>query len=265
MTSPQGGAIHSEAMSETYVHGTAPIEQERLALLNRLTNETFVDFLEVGPGMRVLEVGSGLGILAEEVSARGAAVIGLERSAEQIAAASRSGNTLFVQGDAHNLHFEDSAFDLVYARYLLEHVSDPARVVREMRRVVRPGGRVVACDNDISMMRMDPPCPAFEAAWQGLARYQRTLGGDALIGRRLFRLFRQAGLRDIELSVQPEVHWAGSPGFEPWIRNIIGNIDSARRGIDPATAENAVAELEELIRHEDASCIFVWNRAAGVK
>ena len=54
---------------DTYIHGTEPSEQERLGVLNRLTNDAFIRFLAVPPGARVLEVGSGLGILAVQVAA----------------------------------------------------------------------------------------------------------------------------------------------------------------------------------------------------
>jgi len=53
---------------DTYIHGTEPTEQERLAALNRMTNKPFVDFLSIQPDMQVLEVGSGLGLLAAEVA-----------------------------------------------------------------------------------------------------------------------------------------------------------------------------------------------------
>src|SRR4051812_20828068 len=143
-------------MSEqTYIHGTEPSEQARLALLNRLTNGPFVEFLQVRPGMRILEVGSGLGLLAAEVAqgADGVEVVGLERSAEQIAATASSPRVRYVQGDARQLPFLDGSFDLVYCRYLLEHVTDPVRVLVEMRRVARPGSRVAAMENDISLVR----------------------------------------------------------------------------------------------------------------
>jgi hypothetical protein len=146
---------------------------------------------------------------------------------------------------------------------VLEHVAGPERVVREMRRVARPGARLAACENDISLMRLDPPCPAFDAAWEAMADYQGSLGGDALIGRRLYRLFQDAGVAHVELSVQPEVHWSGSPGFEPWIRNLIGNLDSARRGLHATIVARAIDELLALLQRKDASCIFVWNRARG--
>jgi SAM-dependent methyltransferase len=260
-------------MSHIYIHGTDPSEQERLAGLNRMTNAAFIEFLNVAEGSRVLEVGSGLGILAGDVAAAaaGVQVVGVELSPAQIAATvSRPGLT-FLQGDAHALDFPDGSFDLVYARYLLEHVADPARVLREMRRVARPGGLVAACENDVSLMRFDPPCPAFDRAWETFTRFQSTLGGDGLIGRRLYRLFRDAGFADVELSVQPEVHWHGSPGYVAWVHNIIGNLESARSGmiaagvISESDLDAAVGELERLKTDSTGSAVFVWNRAMAVR
>ena len=152
-------------MSEgIYIHGTEPSEQERLAGLNRITNAAFIQFLNVGDGSHVLEVGSGLGLLAVDVAdaAAGVHVVGVEISAAQIAAAPSHPRVTFVQGDAHSLDLPDAGFDLVYARYLLEHVADPERVLREMRRCAKPGGRVAVCENDVSLLRFDPPCPAFD-------------------------------------------------------------------------------------------------------
>jgi SAM-dependent methyltransferase len=258
---------------QTYIHGTEPSEQARLALLNRLTNGPFLEFLQLRARMRILEVGSGLGLLAADVAeaAAGVEVIGLERSADQIAAAAPSPHVRYVQGDAHQLPFDDASFDLVYCRYLLEHVADPARVLSEMRRVARPGSRVAAMENDISLVRLDPPCPAFDEVWAALAVYQKQLGGDAHIGRRLLALFRTAGFSQIELSLQPEVHWQGSTGFAGWIENLLGNLRSAEQGLAAAgiCSENllqrANAELLSLAGHPAGSMIFAWNRAAAVR
>ena len=258
-------------MATTYIHGTQPSEQERLAALNRMTNRAFVDFLGVGHDMRILEVGSGLGILAADVAAidDSVEVVGLEKSADQIAAAIHVPRVSHVRGDAHELAFRDATFDLAYARYVLEHVAAPEQVLREMRRVTRPGGRVAVCENDISLMRVDPPCPTFDEVWAVFQRFQIELGGDGLIGRRLFRLFHSAGFSEIELSVQPEVHWQGSVGFSPWIRNLAGNLDSARRGLEQSSQcgktklDAAMAELADLARRPDASAHFMWNRAVA--
>jgi len=259
--------------ADYYIHGTDPSEQDRLAALNRMTNRAFIEFLAVPANGRVLEVGSGLGLLASEVagSADGVRVWGVERSADQIAAAIRHPHVTYLRGDAHHLDFPDATFDLAYARYVLEHVADPLQVLREMRRVTRPGGRVAACENDVSLFRIDPPCPVFERVFVAFQQLQATLGGDSLVGRRLYRLFREAGLSGIELSVQPEVHWHGSPGFAAWMANIIKIVEGAREGLvktglcDDAQVSAAVAELTATTTRDDASSIFVWNRAVAIR
>ena len=140
-----------------------------------------------------------------------------------------------------------------------------------MRRVAKNGARVLACENDISLMRMDPPCPTFETVWRQFAEYQSRLGGDAYVGRRLHRLFRAAGFTRIELSVQPELHWHGSPGFAAWIRNVIGNVESAREGLvrngvcQTNQINEAEWELETLIANADASSLLCGTeRSASV-
>jgi ubiquinone/menaquinone biosynthesis C-methylase UbiE len=256
-----------------YIHGTAAPEQARLVELNRLTNPTFLAFLRVQPGMQILEVGSGLGILACEVAelARGGSVVGLERSPEQMAAARPHSAVRYVQGDAHELPFAADSFDLVYCRYLLEHVADPLRAVTQMHCVVRPGGRLAVMENDISLVRFDPPCPAFSAVWSAFARYQWRLGGDAFIGRRLFRLLKEAGFERIELSLQSELHWSGSPDFVAWVNNLAGNLNSARAGLIESglcTADqlaHATDELVHLAARTDATAGFAWNRALATK
>lgn len=257
-----------------YIHGTDSAEQERLALLNRLTNPPFIEFLRLQATDSVLEVGSGLGILAREVAQRVplGGVVGVECSAEQLARA-ESGlpNLRFAHGDAHHLPFADDRFDIVYCRYVLEHVGDPGQVLREMRRVLKPGGRALAQENNILINIFDPDCPRFDAVWKQFAVLQSRLGGDARVGKRLFALFWQAGFQDIELSLQPEVHRAGMPTFRPWVENLIGNVVGAAEKLQEhglATGEEieqAVAELRAFMERPDASALFYWNRAFGIK
>jgi len=255
----------------TYIHGTGAPEQQRLVELNRLTNDAFVGFLDVQPAMSVLEVGSGLGILARRVAAIAQCVVGLEISWAQISMAGGSSGVVFVQGDAQAIPFENATFDLVYARYLLEHVSDPPAVLAEIHRVLRPGGRVAILENDVTLIRFDPPCRMFDEVWAAFVSLQQRLGGDALIGRRLFRLFHAAGFREVELSVQPEVHWFGSPSWRAWVTNIIGNVESARTALieqdlcTRTTVDAAIDELRGLADRADGSAVFVWNRARGVR
>ena len=260
--------------SPTYIHGTAPDEQERLTGLNTLTNAPFLDFLAVTPSSTVLEVGSGLGILAEEIARRvpNGEVWGIEFSAEQLARANHGVRNLkFIQGDAHQLPFEDHRFDVVYCRYLLEHVTDPLQVLREMYRVLKPGGEAFVQENNILINTFDPDCPAFDFVWGRFAMLQSQLGGDAQIGKKLFSLFHRAGFDEIALSVAPEIHHSGQPTFEAWIENLIGNVRSGEVALvahglcTHEEIRKAIAELHTLLEREDATALFYWNRARGMK
>jgi SAM-dependent methyltransferase len=257
-----------------YIHGTHEEEQERLALLNRLTNPPFLNFLALQGTETVLEVGSGLGLLASDVAARvpQGTVFGVEFSAEQLARIPRSVSNLhFVRGDAHTLPYPSNTFDVVYCRYVLEHVADPLSVLREMRRVLKPGGRAHAQENDDSMFTFDPDCPKVAALWEKFIALQFRLGGDPLIGRRLYRLFRHAGFEEVQLSLQPEIHAADQPSFRLWVTNAIGLFEGAADGFQahglatPDEIAGAIAELQDLLTHNDASALFHWNRAIGVK
>src|SRR5262245_11408494 len=169
-----------------YIHGTDPSEQHRLVELNRLTNGPFLEFLGIQANTRTIEVGSGLGILSAEVAgaAPNVRVVGVELSVAQLERARPRRDVTYIRADAHALPIADGSFDLAYARYVLEHVADPSVVLAEMRRVLRPGGRVAVMENDVTLMRFDPPCPVFEAVWSAFVTVQHELGGDALIGRR---------------------------------------------------------------------------------
>jgi ubiquinone/menaquinone biosynthesis C-methylase UbiE len=262
-------------MGETvYIHGTDPEEQARLAKLGELTNDAFIQFLEFNANSAILDVGCGLGILTRrmaQLASRGT-VWGIERSADQLAkAVGDLPNLHFQQADAHALQFDDNSFDVVFCRYLLEHVGQPAQVLREMRRVLRPGGKAFVQENNILINIFDPECPHFNAIWWQFARLQQIHGGDALIGKKLFRLLTEAGFRDICLSIQPEVHCYGMPTFRIWVENLMQNVRPSEGELvvrQMATAEEickAKQELAELVLNESGSAYFYWNRAIGKK
>ena len=257
-----------------YIHGTSETEQQRLAALNRLANPSFLAFLQLEGARKILEVGSGLGVLAREVALRApdAEVIGIEYSTAQLSrAVEPPSNLRFIQGDSHQLDFEDNHFDVVYCRWVLEHVADPLQVLKEMARVARSGGRVFVLENDTAQQCYDPPTPQFDKVWQQLPVLQRQLGGDALIGRRLFRLMKEAGLSDIRLSMANDVYHSGEAGFVAWVKNeqaILAGCAAEMVAYRLATqldVDAAIAELQTLLDRDDATSWYYWNRACGTK
>jgi phosphatidylethanolamine/phosphatidyl-N-methylethanolamine N-methyltransferase len=111
-----------------------------------------IDRMAIKPGDRVLEVGVGTGINTSlypttcHVTGIDLSTSMLEKARERVA---REGlkNVRLLEMDAANLTFADSSFDIVYAPYLISVVPDPVQVVREMRRVCRPGGRIIVLNH----------------------------------------------------------------------------------------------------------------------
>jgi phosphatidylethanolamine/phosphatidyl-N-methylethanolamine N-methyltransferase len=102
----------------------------------------------IAPGDRILEVGVGTGINASlypshcHITGIDLSTSMLDKARERVA---RQGlhNIRLLEMDAGNLTFADNSFDIVYAPYLVSVVPDPVKVVKEMRRVCRPGGRII--------------------------------------------------------------------------------------------------------------------------
>jgi phosphatidylethanolamine/phosphatidyl-N-methylethanolamine N-methyltransferase len=111
--------------------------------------------MNIQPGERVLEVGVGTGInlslYPKEASITGIDFSGsmLEKARERAARKDNRGVRL-LQMDAADLKFADDSFDIVYAPYLISVVPDPLTVAREMRRVCRPGGRIIFLNHFLS-------------------------------------------------------------------------------------------------------------------
>jgi ubiquinone/menaquinone biosynthesis C-methylase UbiE len=105
----------------------------------------------LAPGLSVLDVGCGPGTITADLAALVAPgrVTAVDTSAEVLsgaaAVAAERGleNVEFATADVHDLDFPDDSFDVVHAHQVLQHVGDPVRALREMRRVCRPGGRLV--------------------------------------------------------------------------------------------------------------------------
>lgn len=108
-----------------------------------------VSRIEAGPGDRVLDVATGTGAVARElIRQKGCSVVGVDQSAEMLAEAHRrlNGHAELVEASAESLPFADGEFDALTFTYLLRYVDDPEAALRELARVVRPGGTIAGLE-----------------------------------------------------------------------------------------------------------------------
>jgi demethylmenaquinone methyltransferase/2-methoxy-6-polyprenyl-1,4-benzoquinol methylase len=172
-----------------------------------------VSRLDVGPHDTVLDVAAGTGLVTRELVRRfGCSVVALDQSPEMLAVAAERTRDLpvrIVEGRAENLPFADAEFAGLTFSYLLRYVDDPAATVRELARVVRPGGTM-------AMLEFDVPRGVWRPAWELWVRAGLPAAGRVIspgwheVGRFLgpsirgfwrsydpVALFRAAGLDDV--------------------------------------------------------------------
>lgn len=119
-------------------------------------NEKVIDVLaeraEVNPATQVVDVGTGTGFVAAGLASRAAAVVGVDNSPGMLAVAERNlralnvTNVRLAEGELDALPLDDDSVDAAVANMVLHHASDPAAMLSEMARVVRPGGVVAVTD-----------------------------------------------------------------------------------------------------------------------
>lgn len=205
-------AIHSDSECDRL---------ERQAILAGLA-EHLVRLAGLPPLTSILDVGCGSGSMARLLAAKypGARVVGIDVRADYIAYAREHAhveglnNLTFEQGDIFHLPFVDGAFDLVWSKYLLQWLKDPAPAVAELRRVTSPGGSVICCNFDGFAVTHWPEDPEL----QGAAEHVFSELVDPFIGRKTASLFAQAGLTDLAVHFEPDR-----------IYTIVGQIDAERR------------------------------------
>jgi SAM-dependent methyltransferase len=184
----------------------------------RAQSAALLDRVGVRLGQRVIDLGCGprgvIDLLSERVGPDGL-VVGLDLEPANLALARsfahdhRLGNVKIIEGDARRTGLPSSSFDLVHARTLLINVPDPAGVVAEMARLVKPGGWVAGMEPDMAVQLYHPPHPAWDRLHEIFIAAFRVDGADPFIGRRLPELFREAGLTDLGVEARVDLYPPG--------------------------------------------------------
>ena len=179
----------------------------------------------------------------------------------------------FRQGEATRLPLRDDewgTFDVAHARFVLEHVPDPAAVVRELVRAVRPGARVVLEDDSHEIFRLWPEPPGFSLLWRCYLRTYDRVGNDPLVGHRLVCLLHEAGAAPQRNTWLFFGACAGQPGLlEACVDNLVGLLQGVRGQIldlgevEPASFDGCLAAIRSWGKRPDAA--LWYGRLLGPK
>ena len=248
-TVTSGGGTEPTATA-VYALGSNPAESARLRRQSdelRPYSAELLDRADLRPGQSAIDLGCGpsgiIQLLSERVSP-GGRVVGVDADrvhvtmARQFADEQGLRDVEIVAADARDTGLPSGSFDLVHSRTLLVTIPEPARVIAEMVRLARPGGWVASLEPDTEYALCYPAHPAFDRICELFDAAFRRNGADPFIGRRLAKLYREAGLEDVGVDARAPVHPAGDT------RRTI-RLDLVR-SMRPMILERGLAEEREL-------------------
>jgi ubiquinone/menaquinone biosynthesis C-methylase UbiE len=195
-------------MKRLYVHGYDERESARLHDQAQTLEELLHADTSYPEGSSVLEAGCGTGAQTIPLARNspGARIVSVDISASSLAdakaKAERAGldNVQFEQADVFSLRFAPQSFDHVFVCFVLEHLSRPLEALTGLKELIRPGGTITVIEGDHGSAYFHPDSDAARAAICYQIELQRAAGGNALIGRQLHPLLRQAGFNAVRVS-----------------------------------------------------------------
>ena len=260
--------------ANNYVLGHSARELERLRrqaqLVNPITRQYLIE-AGIAPGMRVLDVGSGVGdvaFLAAELVGPSGKVVGVDRSPDALAfARSRAkeqllANVTFHESELSAMAF-DHQFDAAIGRYVLCWQPDPVALLRKISRLVRPGGIVVFHEPDRKQMRSYPPVPTFDKISEWIDETFRRGGMDVRMGIKLYSTFLAAGLAAPTMRLHATIGGAQALEEVHFEADVAITLAAAMEETGVATADELGADslIERIVQEMTANQSVIVGRA----
>jgi SAM-dependent methyltransferase len=262
-----------------YVHGYSTREADRLADQASTLSELLHGDTVYPPGSLVLECGCGTGaqtvfLASRNPEARFVSVDIAADSLEQARARIEAGghrNVEFRTANLFDLPFGEEHFDHVFLCFVLEHLAEPAAALGAIQRVLRRTGTITVIEGDHGSWFCHPHTPESSRAVQCLVDLQSRLGGDSLVGRRLYPLLTDAGFRDVRISPRMVYVDNSQPDLvEGFSKNtFIAMVEGVRDQavslglIDPRTWEKGIADLYRATEPDGTFCYTFFKGVAA--
>lgn len=265
-------------MKETCVHGYDPRENARLQDQASTLVELLHSDTAYPPGSRVLEAGCGVGAQTTTLARNspGARITSVDLSETSVAqarsnaAAAGLANVQFAQADLFNLPYGPDSFDHIFVCFVLEHLARPVDALRKLKGHLRPGGTLTVIEGDHGSAYFHPDSEAARRAIQCQVELQRRAGGNAMVGRQLYPLLRQAGYDLIQVSPRMVYVDASRPelveGFTK--KTFTAMIEGVRQPalaaglVEPEVFEKGINDLYETAGLDGVFCYTFFKAVA---
>ncbi|WP_319588450.1 methyltransferase domain-containing protein [uncultured Desulfobulbus sp.] len=260
----------------SYVHGYSAEEGLRLKDQATTLARLLYEELQYPKGTTVLEAGCGTGCQTVFLAAAhphthfvsmDISAASLHTAAEAIAVQGLT-NVSLQQGDIFEPPFAEQQFDHIFVCFVLEHLADPVGALTALRQLLKSGGTITVIEGDHGSFYCHPETAMARRTVDCLVQLQAGLGGDGLIGRRLYPLLTQAGFA--QPRVEPRmVYVDGSQSdlIEGFSRNtFIAMVRGVREQaidqglIDAAAWDQGISDLERAAEPEGIFC-YTFFRA----
>jgi ubiquinone/menaquinone biosynthesis C-methylase UbiE len=195
-----------------YLHGFSLTEQNRLRQQAAFSEHAIYRDINFSDSKEIIEIGCGVGAQSEILLRRfpNINLTGVDLNERQLNAAKDYIQTIPYAKGRHNYHlmdganltFESNSFDGGFLCWVLEHVPAPTNILSELRRVIKPGGKVYVTEVMNSSFFLDPYSPNVWKYWMAFNDYQYENAGDPFVGAKLGNLLMSLGFRDIETSIK---------------------------------------------------------------
>ncbi|MCH7401621.1 class I SAM-dependent methyltransferase [Belliella kenyensis] len=263
----------SNSTTPKYIHGYQDDEQERLRYQAKVIEKPIYDFIDFSNNQKLLEIGSGVGAQTEILLNRfpHLQITGVEYEPKQIAKAQQNMKSLgydvdkvqFIQQDAKQLQLDDH-YDAAFICWVLEHISEPEKVLQSMKPYLHEGAKIVITEVFNASFYTYPHAAKVMEYWEIYNNYQRSIGGDPDVGAKLGHLLEIAGYKDIALrfggfhldSRTPEVRAAVLDYWTSLMKS--GAPALLEEGLISSDMVSAISEEMENLKHQENS-IFYYN------
>ena len=266
--------------STRYVHGYSEREALRLNDQAATLDDIIHNDSIFTKDSIVLEAGCGVGAQTKIIATKNpdSDFISVDisedsiREAKGIIKSLGINNVEFKQADIYNLPFKDETFDSVIICFVLEHLQNPKQALNELRRVLKPGGTMIAIEGDHGSTFFYPDSKYAYSAINCQIQLQKQSGGNSNIGRELYPLFKSTGLFDISVSPRMVYVDASRPQLvQGFIKNTftamiegVGEKAVQQGLVDNLTFEKGIKDLYRTAESDGVFC-YTFFKGFGIK